>query len=107
MAGMSPTQLTLRKLKSEGYTTVEITEHWNSWARVRQDLFSIIDVLAVKDGVTTGIQVTSKANANARIKKIANSEHISNLRDAGWKILVHGWFKNKSNKWEVKEIDIS
>ncbi len=103
----SPTQLTLKKLKSEGYTTVQITEVWNSWAKVRQDLFQIIDVLAVKDGLTTGIQVTSKANVNARIKKIADSEHIANLRDAGWKILVHGWFKNKSNRWECKEIDVS
>jgi rhamnogalacturonyl hydrolase YesR len=36
-----------------------------------------------------------------------NSDHISNLRDANWTLLIHGWFKNKSNKWEVKEIDIS
>jgi len=102
----SPTQLTLKKLKNEGYITVQVTEHWNAWARIRQDLFNIIDVLAVKDGITIGIQVTSKANVNARIKKIADSEHISNLRDANWKILVHGWYKEK-NRWKLKEIDVS
>lgn len=103
----SPTQLTLRKLKSEGYTTVEITERWNAWAKIRQDLFKIIDILAVKDGQTIGIQVTSKTNINARIKKIEESDHINNLRDANWTILVHGWYKNKSNHWEVKEVDVS
>lgn len=103
----SPTQLTLKKLRSEGYATVQIVERWNAFAKVRQDLFQIIDVLAVKDGQTVGIQVTSKANINARIKKMEDSDHINNLRDANWTLLVHGWFKNKSNRWEVKEVDVS
>jgi len=102
----SPTQLTLKKLKSEGFTTVQIVERWNAFAKVRQDLFQIIDVLAIKDGETIGIQVTSKSNISARIKKIANSEHINNMRDANWKILVHGWYKEK-NKWKVEERDVS
>jgi hypothetical protein len=102
----SPTQLTLKKLKSEGFTTVQIVERWNAFAKVRQDLFQIIDVLAIKDGETIGIQVTSKSNISARIKKIANSEHINNIRDANWKILVHGWYKEK-NKWKVEERDVS
>lgn len=102
----SPTQLTLKKLKSDGWTTVQITEHWNSWARIRQDLFQIIDVLAIKDGVTTGIQVTSKSNMSARAKKIADSDHIGNLREAGWVILIHGWYK-EGNRWKVKVMDLS
>lgn len=102
----SPTQLTLKKLKSEGYTTVQIVERWNAFARVRQDLFQIIDVLAVKDGETIGIQVTSKSNLAARIRKISDSEHINNLRDANWTILVHGWYK-ENNRWKLEERDVS
>ena len=102
----SPTQLTLKKLKSEGYTTVQIVERWNAFARVRQDLFNIIDVLAVKDGVTIGIQVTSKSNMSARMKKIADNEHVNNLRDANWTILIHGWYKEGA-RWKVKIEDLS
>ena len=103
----SPTQLTLRKLKSEGYITVQVTEHWNAWARIRQDLFNIIDVLAVKDGITIGIQVTSKANVNARIKKIANHENIGAVRDVGWTVHVHGWSQDDKKKWHCKVKDVS
>jgi len=102
----SPTQLTLKKLRSEGYTTVQIVERWNAFAKIRQDLFQIIDVLAVKDGETIGIQVTSKTNVPARIRKIEECEHLNNLRDASWKILVHGWYK-ENNRWKLKEVDVS
>ena len=67
------------------------------------------DILAVKDGETVAIQVTSKSNMSARIKKISRDiePHTKNLREANWTLLVHGWFKNKSNRWEVKEVDVS
>ena len=112
MAGMSPTQLTIRKLKSEGFETVQVVEVWipsfgNRAFGNRRDLFGAWDILAVKDGETTAIQVTSKSNISARVKKISENEHVGNLRDANWKLLVHGWFKNKSNRWECKEIDVS
>ena len=42
----SPTQLSLKKLREEGYT-VAVVEHWNSFARIRQDLFGFIDLLAL------------------------------------------------------------
>ena len=109
---MSPTQLTIRKLKSEGFETVQVVEVWipsfgNRAFGNRRDLFGAWDILAVKDGETTAIQVTSKSNISARVKKISENEHVGNLRDANWKMLVHGWFKNKSNRWECKEIDVS
>jgi hypothetical protein len=112
MAGMSPTQLSLRKLKNEGYETVQVVEVWiPAFGRGfgnRRDLFGCWDILAVKDGQTVAVQVTSKSNMSARIKKIADHEpHTSNLRKANWTLLVHGWFKNKSNRWEVREVDVS
>lgn len=111
MAKMSPTQLTLRKLKNEGYTTVQVVEHWipsfgNRAFGNRRDLFGCWDVLAVKDGHTVAIQVTSKSNISARVKKISDNEHISNLRLANWTLLVHGWWKD-GHRWECKEINVS
>jgi hypothetical protein len=107
MAKMSPTQLTLRKLKTDGWTTLAIVEHWNPFARVRQDLFGFIDILAINDdGEVLAVQTTSYTNISARVKKIAENEHIGRVRKANWRIEVHGWRKIK-NRWEVKVVDVS
>ena len=64
----SPTQLSLKKLRQEGYT-VAIVEHWNAFARIRQDLFGFIDLLALKDKEVLAVQTTSASNMSARAKK--------------------------------------
>ncbi len=99
---MTPTQLSKRKLEKEG-CLVEITEHWNAFARKRNDLFGFIDLLAILDGRIYGIQTTSASNARARIKKILDSPKFDQVYAAGIKVVVHGWKKNKSNRWEVVE----
>lgn len=104
--GLSPTQLTLRELR-KSTDTVQVVEKWNPHARVRQDLFGVIDVLALVEGTTVAVQSTSWGNVAARIRKLAESEHIGAMRDAGWRILVHGWRKNKSNRWELRTEDVS
>jgi len=105
---ISPTQRTLKRLRDSGdYPLIQIVERWNSFARVRQDLFGIIDVLAIDiKGNTVGIQVTTKANTGARIKKIEDSKAIPHLREANWTILVEGWHKKK-NRWESVITDVS
>ena len=69
---ISPTQRTLKKLRDSGdYPLVAIVERWNAFAKLRQDLFGIIDLLAVDSkGNTVGIQVTSYSNISARVKKM-------------------------------------
>ena len=42
-----PTQRTLARLRQEGALEVAIVEHWNPHARIRQDLFGFIDILAI------------------------------------------------------------
>jgi len=103
---ISPTQLSLKKLKDEGYL-VAITEHWNPFARIRQDMFGFCDIMAIRDKEILFVQTTSATNANARIKKIANCEHVGIIRKSGIMIHVHGWHKNKSNRWECKVRDVS
>ena len=105
---ISPTQRTLKKLRDSGdYPLVSIVERWNAFAKVRQDLFGIIDLLAVDTkGNTVGIQVTSYSNISARIKKMEDSDAIIHLRNANWVLLVQGWHK-KNNKWVCREVDIS
>lgn len=103
---MSPTQRSLAHMRKLGYRAA-ITERWNPWAKVRNDLFGIVDVLCVGNGETVAVQCTSGSNVSSRVAKIAESEHISELRKAGWKVVVQGWRKNAAGKWTLREVDCS
>jgi hypothetical protein len=104
----SPTQRSLKLLRDGGYTA-QVVEKWNPHAMIRQDLFGFIDIIAVRDQVEhvaniAGIQTTSRSNMSARIKKIKESEEAKRWHRAGGDIYVHGWAKNKSNRWELKAV---
>ena len=102
---MSPTQLTLRALRADGWLC-EVVERWNPHARVRNDLWGFVDVLALKDGVTLGVQATSASNVAARINKIADHPNLPAVRDAGWRLEVWGWAK-KGSRWQARKVDVS
>ena len=104
----SPTQRTLKELRKRGYPLVQVTERWNSFAQIRQDLFGFVDVLAVSpEHDTVAVQVTSSSNVSARVAKITDSPALAVLRLAGWKILVHGWRKAANGRYVLREIDLS
>lgn len=105
MSGLTPTQLSLRHLRREGYTA-EITERWNSFTRTRHDLLGFVDIIALKGCETLAVQTTSAGNVAARVRKIAESPHIAAVRDAGWAVHVHGWAK-KGHRWELRTVDVS
>jgi len=103
----SPTQYVLRELRKQGYLC-QVTEHWNPFARIRQDLFGFVDVLAIKDGETLAVQATSRSNVPARVRKIAEHENIGSVREAGWVIQVWGVDKcPKSKKLRARIVDVS
>lgn len=100
----SPTQRSLALARKQGYTC-QVVERWNSFAKVRQDLFGFIDIVCVHPmedikGVV-GIQTTTRANMLARIQKIQAEQKAVHWLNAGGKITVHGWSK-KGKRGEVK-----
>lgn len=104
---MSPTQRSLKHLREMG-CFAQITEKWNPFAKIRQDLFGVVDVLALGlDGSTIAVQTTSGSNVSARVRKIAEAPATPFMRKAGWKIIVHGWRKNAKGKWTLREVDCS
>tara|TARA_R110002126_G_scaffold13330_2_gene58022 strand:+ start:394 stop:717 length:324 start_codon:yes stop_codon:yes gene_type:complete len=107
MAKTSPTVRTLARLRKENFDLVEIVEHYNFFSKKRHDCFSILDIIAIKDKDTYGIQVTSYSNISARVKKITESPALPFLRDAGWTILVEGWKKEKNGRYTSKIVDLS
>lgn len=103
---LSPTKLSLRYLREQGYTAA-VVETWNPHAGIRQDLFGFIDVLGVRPGETIAVQTTTAAGVSARVKKIGDSPLIGAVREAGWTIHVHGWRK-VGNRWQLaRTVDVS
>lgn len=101
----SPTTRTLEHLRREGYLAA-VVERWNPHARVRHDLFGVVDVLGIRDGETLAVQSTSGSNVAARVRKITDSAALQAIRSAGWRIVVHGWRKS-GRRWVLREVDLS
>lgn len=106
---LTPTQLSIKRLKEQGYF-VKVVETWNPWARIRQDLFGAIDIVAIKatEPGVIGIQATTTPNMNARITKAQALPAISAWVSAGNPFLVWGWAKQgargKRKTWTLKEV---
>ena len=107
----SSTQRSLKLLRERGYMAA-VTEHWNPHARLRQDLFGFVDIVAVSRlyGIIA-VQTTSGANMAARIDKIRESVHAKVWLDADGTILVHGWRKvgarGARKLWECREVRLA
>lgn len=102
MSKTSPTQRTLAALRKDGWTA-QVVERWNAFAKVRIDLFGVIDVLAIKPGIgILGVQATSGSNLAARMTKSADSDLLRLWSQAGGLYEVWAWRKLKrSGKWEA------
>lgn len=109
MAGLSPTQLSLREMRRRGYRLVVVVEHYNHLTQRKDDLFGMFDIVALGRDETVGIQTTSYDNVSHRIKKLAEHDNIGAVREAGWTILVHGWHHPKNGAaYQLKrEVDLS
>lgn len=94
-------------MRNQGYV-VAVVEHWNSFVKIRQDLFGFADLIAFKDKVVLLVQTTSDANVSARRKKVEDNPisalWLSSPRSR--KVEVHGWKKVKG-RWRVRVVNIT
>jgi len=105
MATKSPTQRSLEYLREQGYHC-EIVEKWNPWRKIRQDLWGWCDILAIRRDEVLAVQVTASGVA-ARIKKIQESDTVAKVREAGIRVVVHGWTKRANGRYALRVEDIS
>jgi hypothetical protein len=117
----SPTQRTLKFLRRKGCELVAVTEKWNPYMNGgrggRQDLFGIIDVLALKDGQVIAVQATA-SGVSERITKMVEATFknpeteteclvLPALFKANIKVYVHGWRRGAKGKWTLREVELS
>jgi len=103
----SPTSRTMRVLRNENWIPA-VVERWNAYAKIRQDLYGFIDVVAIKDGEhgVLAIQATTKTNMNAREKKILSNNKTGTWLRTGNRLQVWGWYKKK-NRWQIEKKEIT
>ena len=108
---VSPTQRALAHCKKQGWVA-GITEHWNQYAHIRQDLFGFIDLVVLR-GELLAVQVTSGSNVAARVTKIKAEPRAKAWLQCGGVIEVWGYRKvkvkrgGKAVRWELRVVPIT
>jgi hypothetical protein len=104
--GLSPTARSLATLRKEGWTA-QVVEKFNPGARVRQDLFGCIDIVAIRPdrpGVL-GIQACVTGDQAKRFCKVQSEPRIVTWKAAGNGMEVWGWSKKgprgKRKTWQL------
>jgi hypothetical protein len=102
----SPTSRSLRWLRDQGWLP-EIVERFLHVPGIRRDCFGCFDILAVRTNPNAVllVQVTSRANVGARVKKIRRSPLVPTILKAGVVAEVHGWSRI-DGRWTLKRIEI-
>jgi hypothetical protein len=101
---MSLTVRSKAHLSEQGYIVATV-EHYNAFTKRKHDLFGCIDLLAIGNGETVAVQVTSKSNLSARRHKIEEAEAYPEMLRSGWRVILHGWYK-ENNRWKLKEEEL-
>ncbi len=91
-------------LRDLGYLVATV-EHYNAFTKRKHDLFGCIDLLAIGNNETVAVQVTSKGHLSERKHKVEESEAYPEMLRSGWRIVLHGWFK-ENNRWKLKEVEL-
>ena len=101
----SPTAKSLELLRELGYTA-KVVEHWNPYAKIRQDLFGV-DILALKPGEPVlVVQATTGSNHAARRTKLDGAGFTALWEGAGAQLEVWSWTKQgpkgQRKTWTVR-----
>lgn len=97
-------------MRDQGYFCA-ITERWNQYAKVRQDLFGFIDVLGIRGDIIVAVQTTSGTNVAARLTKIREIPAAKLwLASPNRKLVIHGWAKRGARGdrklWNCREVEL-
>lgn len=106
MAKPSPTSRSLAECKRRGWVA-QVVERWNPHAKVRQDLFGCIDIVAITPAGILGIQACAGASHAARAAKMRAEPRASSWLNSGAFLSVWSWAKRgargEQKIWTLRE----
>ena len=105
----SPTSRSLEYARSRGWT-VQVVERWNPYARVRVDLFGVIDLVVLTGSAIVGVQACAGASHAARRTKMLDAEHLASTGlwlASGGVLEIWSWAKRgargQRKVWTIRE----
>src|SRR5574343_179294 len=117
MAGLSPTQRTLRALRERGLVC-EVVEKYNQYAGphgLRRDLFNIIDIIALGPSGVIGVQSCGNSFSDHYIKLTTDKYQETHnwLSTPGCTLELWAWRKvkvkrgGKAEMWQPRVVEIT
>lgn len=114
---MSPTQLSLELLRKMGWYCCVVEANMRirkatpeepnaADLTFKRDMWGFGDICALKKGQTLLVQTTTLGNIQARVNKIRSLVAFEVVKEAGWRIEVHGW-ADKTYKGGLRVIDLT
>ena len=105
---LSPTARTIKLLEERDWLAGDV-EKWIPHTQIRQDLFGVGDIIAVRGHETLLVQATTGDNGAARVKKCKAEPRMHKYLSSGLRRLeVWAWRELKSSgRWEPKVTVIS
>lgn len=105
----SNVQESLAHLRKLGYRCA-IVEKWNPHARIRQDMFGGIDIVAIRFGETCGVQACRNADLAEHRTKLFEEPRMREWIEAGNRLLLHGWAmkgaRGERKLWTLREQEL-
>jgi len=105
----SPTSRSLVECRKRGWIA-QVVERWNPHARVRQDLFSVIDIVAITPTGILGIQACAGTSHAARVAKVVAEPRVRAWLGAGARLAVWSYAKRGARgelkRWQLREQEI-
>lgn len=105
----SNVQESMAHLRKLGYRPW-VVEKWNPHAKIRQDMYGGIDIVAIRFGETCGVQACRNADLAEHRTKLLEEPRMREWIEAGNRLLLHGWAmkgaKGARKLWEVREQEL-
>lgn len=90
MSKTSPTQRSLAHLRARDMDA-QVVEKWIPAVKRRQDLFGVIDIVAISDTEIVGVQTTDVTSLSKRRTKAEEEPRLARWLRAGCRFELHGW----------------
>ena len=104
----SPTSRSLEHARKSG-ALAQVVERWNQHARVRVDLFGVIDLVVIDGNSILGVQACAGSSHAARRTKMLDAEHIVSTGlwlASGGRLEIWSWAKQgprgKAKRWTLR-----
>jgi hypothetical protein len=106
----SPTSRTLATLRDEGWIAA-VVEHWNQYAKIRQDLFGFADIIAFNQSDVLLVQCTDGSSVSKRVDKVRASDMAKVWAEGPCRYLeVWGWAqrgaRGKRKTWTARRVKL-